>query len=185
MKKIISVLLVGVAICFLFSVDASAYSFQLDFTATNFSSYIGDTTPSPETSISGSFGFEAASINSPIDALTSVDLMIAGFNYTLADITFKSPFGLVESIIGGIGGFPGDEANTVFWGSNDFWLQYDFTTLTPVDFLYSVDSVSTTGWRSEEFSRFDVSPVPEPSTFLLLGGGLAGLAFVVRRRRKE
>lgn len=29
------------------------------------------------------------------------------------------------------------------------------------------------------------SPVPEPSTFLLLGGGLAGLAFVVRRRKKE
>jgi len=28
-------------------------------------------------------------------------------------------------------------------------------------------------------------PIPEPSTFLLLGGGLVGLAFVVRRRRKE
>ena len=29
------------------------------------------------------------------------------------------------------------------------------------------------------------TPIPEPSTFLLLGGGLAGLAFAVRRRRKE
>jgi hypothetical protein len=29
------------------------------------------------------------------------------------------------------------------------------------------------------------APVPEPSTFLLLGGGIAGLALVVRRRRKE
>ena len=30
-----------------------------------------------------------------------------------------------------------------------------------------------------------LTPVPEPSTFFLLGGGLAGLAFYARRRRKE
>lgn len=29
------------------------------------------------------------------------------------------------------------------------------------------------------------TPIPEPSTFLLLGGGLAGLAFAVRRKRQR
>ena len=29
-----------------------------------------------------------------------------------------------------------------------------------------------------------LTPIPEPSTFLLLGGGLVGLAFAVRKRRK-
>ena len=29
------------------------------------------------------------------------------------------------------------------------------------------------------------NPIPEPSTFILLGGGLAGLAFFARRRKKE
>lgn len=44
-------------------------------------------------------------------------------------------------------------------------------------------------YASEFVGAFVVSsatavPVPEPSTFLLLGGGLAGLAFVTRRKRK-
>ena len=36
----------------------------------------------------------------------------------------------------------------------------------------------------ETWAGVYVAPVPEPSTFLLLGSGLAGLGFVVRRRRK-
>ena len=60
---------------------------------------------------------------------------------------------------------------------------------------------STTGWASKTFGdgvglglfnnsvradnfSTERTPVPEPSTFLLLGGGLAGLAFVVRKRKK-
>ena len=35
------------------------------------------------------------------------------------------------------------------------------------------------------YASSDIEPIPEPSTFLLLGGGLIGLGFVVRRKRKE
>ena len=53
-----------------------------------------------------------------------------------------------------------------------------------------MDTFSTDLWAGFPFVSigevaFAASPVPEPSTFLLLGGGLAGLAFVARRRRKE
>lgn len=41
------------------------------------------------------------------------------------------------------------------------------------------------GNGDESWAGVYVTPVPEPSTFLLLGAGLAGLGFVVRRRRKE
>jgi hypothetical protein len=57
--------------------------------------------------------------------------------------------------------------------------------------LYSIDVTSglatligPNGVSSIDGLAFIPSPVPEPSTFLLLGGGLAGLAFVVRRRKK-
>ena len=50
---------------------------------------------------------------------------------------------------------------------------------------FSVSVFSPSAPLGLQIQSVSFTPVPEPSTFLLLGGGLAGLAFVIRRRRKE
>jgi len=64
---------------------------------------------------------------------------------------------------------------------NLFSLQFSFATLDSIANNSSgvrIDNVAINTGDSP-------APVPEPGTLLLLGSGLAGLAFVARRRRKE
>lgn len=53
---------------------------------------------------------------------------------------------------------------------------------------FGTDWVPVSFYLDEDYSmdfQLTNNTIPEPSTFLLLGGGLAGLALVVRRRKKE
>ena len=56
------------------------------------------------------------------------------------------------------------------WGSNNTLLHYGATEMNGSSATWGVDN-------------FETSPVPEPSTILLLGGGLAGLAFYRRKKK--
>jgi hypothetical protein len=69
-------------------------------------------------------------------------------------------------------------------GANGNW--YDAANNKYVDFNFSnaIKTVTfTSGSNSFEIDNIAVAPVPEPTTMLLFGAGLAGLAAMIRRKR--
>ncbi|MEF3691912.1 MAG: PEP-CTERM sorting domain-containing protein [Candidatus Moraniibacteriota bacterium] len=67
----------------------------------------------------------------------------------------------------------------------------DFSTLVTLNYYYSINGVSDFFSRTGqtitvvEPNSGGTAPVPEPATMLLFATGLAGLAAVGRRRRKQ
>jgi hypothetical protein len=90
------------------------------------------------------------------------------------------------------------------WGlaAGDYWVTFEVRSddslvsgsmpepsANPLPTAYRNLSSSSFSWQGPNSLEIGVliegTPVPEPSTFILLGAGLAGLGFVVRRRKKE
>ena len=159
------------------SQTAQAASFTLSFAANNFSG--GGTTP-PASSISGTIGYDAPTINSAITSLNSINLTIAGKSYTLGEVGFSNNSSPTLRIGGTVTGVLGLSAFT-----DDFLLAWNSTTLTPQVVSYNT-SGSADFYSSSNFTSFSITPtattaVPEPLTII---GTLIGGAAAVRVRKK-
>jgi hypothetical protein len=151
------------------AIPAQAIQIEVDFTATNFTPFVGSI-PAPTDPVTGTIIYEAASTTANIESLTSINLTIDNHTYALNEVGFISPFGINGQLIGGIvNGLNGFSS-----GTDDFdltWLKG--TSLA--SFIYTSSSTPDGIWTSDTFTSFSVTPVPEPSTILLLCCGMIGL----------
>lgn len=153
--------LAGMAVLWAISFASSAIPITMQFSVTGFAS------GAPTNPVSGTIVWDAASVTSPINSLTSINLTIAGHVYTIGEIGFTD--GLIGGTVSGV--------NAVVGGTNDFFIAYNRAAATPSTFAYASTPPAFLG-IGNTFTAFSITApqaVPEPSAMLLLGVGLLGL----------
>jgi hypothetical protein len=174
-RKNLALGIVTVALSIASTQTAQAATFDLSFSADNFMGFAG-TTP-PDSSVSGTFSYDALDINSPITSLNSVNLTIDGYSYALGEIAFFNTF-FGSIISGSISSFG------VSGLTNDFSISFDPTNLSPGNISYTTSGINDI--FSGNFTSFNITPaaatsVPEPFTII---GSLIGGTAAVRMRKK-
>lgn len=180
MTKLPACILYGLLLACLPMRMAHAIPISLEFTATAFGPGSIGGSAAPESTVSGSFLYEAPSVTADIESLTSIDLTINSYSYQLSDVYFATTgssltfqcFATLPERGCGIG--PNGRNFTLRWNQN---------TLVPTLFSYSTANTGDV-WSSNTFSEFniDVAAVPVPPALILFGSGLLGLLGITRRR---
>jgi hypothetical protein len=150
---------------------ASAIPITVSFTASGFGG------GAPTDPVAGSVVYDATSTTAPPSSLTSINLTIAGHAYSLAEVGFDDST-LIGGLINGV--------DAVMNNTNDFFLSWDASAITPVAFVYSCASCNT-DFLTFTFTQFSVTAgaaVPEPNSLTLLAGALCFCVslHLVRRR---
>lgn len=181
-RRYLSSTIAGAILMFGIGSSAHAIPITLEFTVTDIPPTSLAKLPPPVDTISGMIVYEAEALGATIDSLTSISLDIGSDSYTLAEVSFLSPFGIspLDMIGGTITG-----VNAVTTHTRDFFLMFDRVAGTGVEFTFA--STEAFGiWEATNFSQFSLGTVSvaEPPVLRLLVLSLAG-ALVMRHRYRR
>jgi hypothetical protein len=168
------IVVIAVFALLLAATPASALLFRVSFTAEDFGP------GAPADPVSGFVEYNANSITSPIQSISSIGLTIDGHVYTLAEIGFISPAS-IDHLVGGTI----NEIDGLIGGTNDFALVWNIQTQAPSLFVYTTENTDIpfqTGLFSQ-FSVVDTSVVvPEAATLWTMISGAVLLGLLIRQR---
>jgi hypothetical protein len=149
--------------------------FTYSFGASGFAPFDPEGEPPPTDPVTGSLIYEAATANSPIEGLVSIDLTIDGHIYDTGQLTFGIVSGR-QRVGGNLTG-----GNRVAPGTNAFSMEWDPATLVLESFRYSSTN------REGDFYIASVltpsNPIAEPATLALVVLAMSLIAIFAGRRR--
>lgn len=159
---------------------AHATPFKLEFSASQFANG-GVAAPGFEGPWSGSFSWDANSVNDPITAFTAFDLTIAGHHYTLGEVGIANN-GSTQTALGAL--VRGANAVVGDGAFDDFLIVFDRTLPQISAFAYSIGGKSGSIWWSpaQSEAHYAAQAVSAPASVALAGLGLLACAGISRRR---